>query len=123
MGTLWQGFKGQVIANNEAVFGTQYTSSLVKLDEKGNKLEGKEEIAIKNLFKRPSRTNEDDMLKNAAAALRDEKDMGMMKRCQRKMSQTINSFHLTVPNIDRQNRRTSLKARFDTTIFGFGDTP
>ena len=112
VGTLWQGFKGRAIENNQTVVGTQYSSSLVKLDDKENKLKGNEEIAMKNLSKRPSRNN-DDMLKNLAW---DEKDIGMMKRCQRKMSQTINS--LTVPNSDKQNRCSSLKASFNRCTLG-----
>ena len=40
---------------------------------------------------------------NEIDILSDENDMSVIKRCQRKMSQTITSFHLSVPNVDRRN--------------------
>ena len=60
------------------------------------------EQKIKNSYKGNSRDNHGNT-SNEIESLSDENDMSVIRRCQRKMSQTITSFHLSVPNLDRRN--------------------
>ena len=98
VGALWQGIHEKEIGLKQSSNGGENQSSLPKMNIKGNKLNSKDEITIKNLSKVSARGNDSDISKNANSLL-EGRDIGMMKRCQRKMSQTLSSsLHLTVPN-------------------------
>ena len=98
VGTLWQGIHEKEVESKQASNRGENQSSLPKMNIKGNKLNRKDELTIKNLSKLSARGNHSDISKNASSLL-EGRDMGMMKRCQRKMSQTLSSsLYLTVPN-------------------------
>ena len=98
VGTLWQGIHEKEVGEKQAGNGGENQSSLPKMNIKGNKLNSKGELTIKNLSKLSGRGNDSDISKNANSLL-EGRDIGMMKRCQRKMSQTLSSsLYLTVPN-------------------------
>ena len=97
VGTLWQGIDENDTDVKQDRNRRENKSSLQKMNIKGNKLNSKEELTIKNSSKLLPRGNHKDMSKHTNISL-EESNMNMMKRCQRKMSQTMtSSFHLTVP--------------------------
>ena len=98
VGTLWKGIHEKEMESKQASNGERNQSLLPKMNIKGNKLNSKDEPTIKNLSKFSARGNDCDISRKANSLL-EERDVGMMKRCQRKMSQTLSSsLYLTVPN-------------------------
>ena len=74
-------------------------------------------IAIQKINTIPNRRNVQRVTPKDPDSLSDENvDVRMMKRCQRKMSQTISSFHLRVPNYEKFQYHFSLKVSLHSII-------
>ena len=108
VGTLWKGVDENDIASNRNLVGSENDDSFVKMNGQGNNMEKTTSTEIRKPSTRQSQVNHRNS-SNQIDVLSDENDMSMIKRCRRKMSQTITSFHLTVPNIDRRRNSISLK--------------
>ena len=74
-------------------------------------------ITIQKMNTIPNRRNVQRVTPKDPDSLSDENvDVRMMKRCQRKMSQTISSFHLRVPNYEKFQYHFSLKVSLHSII-------
>ena len=96
--------------DNRAVNEDEDKSLLVKINNKKNKGKQKDEMGIKNV--RAPQVNQDDLSKYNQVILLAEKDMSMMKRCQKKMSLTISSFHLNATSNERHGWNFLIKVSF-----------
>ena len=111
VGTRWQVNLEQKKSTIQTASVSQHSSSIANVNQKRNsKMEQKQFITIQKINTIPNRRNVQRVTPKDPDSLSDENvDVRMMKRCQRKMSQTISSFHLRVPNYEKFQYHFSLK--------------
>ena len=111
VGTRWQVNFEQKKSTIQTASVSQHSSSIANVNQKRNsKMEQKQFITIQKINTIPNRRNVQRVTPKDPDSLSDENvDVRMMKRCQRKMSQTISSFHLRVPNYEKFQYHFSLK--------------
>ena len=108
--TSWKAINEKERMDNRAVNEDEDKSLLVKINNKKNKGKQKDEMGIKNV--RAPQVNQDDLSKYNQVILLAEKDMSMMKRCQKKMSLTISSFYLNATSNERHGWNFLIKVSF-----------
>ena len=109
VGTLWQGIDEDDVQCDQNLIGTEYDESFVKMNNNRNsQMKKKPNVQIRKFSARNSRVNQGNA-SNGVDNLSDENDVSLVKKCQRKMSQTITSFHLSLPTVDRRRQSFSFK--------------
>ena len=102
---MWQGIDEDDVQSNQNLIGSKYDESFVKMNKNRNsQMKKKPNVQIRKFPACNSRVNQGNA-SNGVDNLSDENDVSLVKKCQRKMSQTITSFHLNLPTVDRRRRR------------------
>ena len=109
VGTLWQGIDEDDVKCDQNLIGSEYDESFVKMnDNRNSQMKKKPNVQIRKFSTCNSRVNQGNA-SNGVDNLSDENDVSLVKKCQRKMSQTITSFHLSLPTVDRRRSSFSFK--------------
>ena len=109
VGTLWQGIDEDDVKCDQNLIGSEYDESFVKMNNNRNsQMKKKPNVQIRKFSTCNSRVNQGNA-SNGVDNLSDENDVSLVKKCQRKMSQTITSFHLSLPTVDRRRSSFSFK--------------
>ena len=104
VGTLWQGIDEDDVKCDQNLIGSEYDESFVKMNNNRNsQMKKKPNVQIRKFSACNSRVNQGNA-SNGVDNLSDENDVSLGKKCQRKMSQTITSFHLSLPTVDRRRQ-------------------
>ena len=113
---MWQGIDEDDVQCDQNRIGSEYDESFVKMSNNRNsQMKKKSIVQIRKFSACNSRVNQGNA-SNGVDNLSDENDVSLVKKCQRKMSQTITSFHLSLPTVDRRRRSFLLKVNESNVI-------
>ena len=115
VGTLWQGAHENDIESNQKLVGSENDDSSVKINGKEKHMKKKSSIGMRKPSSPQSQVNHRNT-SDEIDILSSDSDISMIRRCQRRMSQTITSFYLTVPNMNRRRSSIFLKVSKSNSI-------